>query len=571
MRIFLTLIPALALAIFSLGGCASPAGNSTSTAAPPPPAALAPTVSSTVPANVATNVFLNTGLSALFSEAMDSATVTTASFSLSQGITVVPGTVGYSGSTATFQPTNSLAPSTLYTATLTTGLKASGGLALVTAKTWTFTTGVLFDNSPPTVSSTAPGNAAVNVALNSSPSAVFNKAMDPSTITAATFSLNQGALSISGTVSYAGTTATFHPASALASNTTYTATITTGVKASGGVTMAAAKTWTFTTGAPPTVISVLPSNLALGIDTATANLSATFSESVDAATVTTSSFTVDNGAPVAGSVTYSGNTAVFTPSAGLLFHTRYTATISTMVKDLAGNPMAADKVWSFTTALAPVALNSAGNYEILSKAGISTTGATTISGDIGVSPASVTAVTGFTTTGHGSYYTASEVTNGGRIYAAGMAPPTPASLTAAIGDMESAYTVAAGIPTPDFSDLATGNLGGLTLVPGLYRWNSVVTIPSSLVLNGDSNAVWILQITGTLTSSSATRVTLTGGAQAKNVFWQVAGAVEMGTTSHFEGVLLAQTAVTMLTGATMTGQVFAQTAVALQAVTLTAP
>ena len=111
----------------------------------------------------------------------------------------------------------------------------------------------------------------------------------------------------------------------------------------------------------------------------------------------------------------------------------------------------------------------------------------------------------------------------------------------------------------------------MTLAPGLYKWSSGVSIAKDVTLAGGPNDVWIFQIANTLTQASATRVTLTGGAQAKNVFWQVAGAVAIGTTAHFEGIVLAKTMVAVKTGASVDGRLLAQTAVTLQQNAVTQP
>jgi hypothetical protein len=137
--------------------------------------------------------------------------------------------------------------------------------------------------------------------------------------------------------------------------------------------------------------------------------------------------------------------------------------------------------------------------------------------------------------------------------------------------MDSAYTDAAGRPLPDFSELGTGNLGGLTLVPGLYKWTNNVTIPTNVIIAGGPNDVWIFQIAGNLTMSSAVNITLSGCAQASNIFWQIAGEATLGTTSHFEGTILSMTGITLQTGASMNGRALAQTAVILDANTITAP
>lgn len=159
----------------------------------------------------------------------------------------------------------------------------------------------------------------------------------------------------------------------------------------------------------------------------------------------------------------------------------------------------------------------------------------------------------------------------GKVYAANYAVPTPANLTTAIGNMAAAYTDAAGRPTPDFLELGTGNIGGLTLVPGLYKWTSSVSMPTDVALEGGANDVWILQTSGDLSMAAGKRVTLKGGAQAKNIFWQVAGHVTIGATAHLVGILLCKTDVTVQTGATMNGRILAQTQVALQQATIVQP
>ena len=137
--------------------------------------------------------------------------------------------------------------------------------------------------------------------------------------------------------------------------------------------------------------------------------------------------------------------------------------------------------------------------------------------------------------------------------------------------MQTAYTNAAGRPTPDHTELASGNIGGLTLPAGLYKWSNTVTIPTNVTLTGGANDVWIFQIAGGITQASAARVVLAGGALPANIFWQVAGIVDIGTTAHMEGQLLSQTSVTLRTGATVNGRLLAQTAVTLNATAISTP
>jgi hypothetical protein len=219
----------------------------------------------------------------------------------------------------------------------------------------------------------------------------------------------------------------------------------------------------------------------------------------------------------------------------------------------------------------PVNLGTAGNYVILSKSGISTSPPSTITGNLGVSPIDSTAITGFSLIldGSGQFSTSSQVT--GKVCASDYAVPTPANLTAAVGDMRTAYTDAAGRTLPDHTELGSGNIGGMTLAPGLYKWSTDVTIPTDVTLTGGANEVWIFQIAGNLTIAGAKSVLLSGGAQARNIFWQVAGGtgVALGTTSKFEGTILTEAAITLQTGASINGRLLAQTAVTLEANTVT--
>ncbi len=220
---------------------------------------------------------------------------------------------------------------------------------------------------------------------------------------------------------------------------------------------------------------------------------------------------------------------------------------------------------------APVDLGTAGNFVILTKTGISTTGTTSIVGDIGVSPAAATYITGFALIKDSSnkFSMSSIVT--GKVYASDYTSPTPSTMTTAISDMETAYTDAAGRTLPDFTEKGAGNIGGLTLTPGLYKWGTGVTIPTDVTLSGGPNDVWIFQVAGTLGISNGKQVILSGGAQAKNIFWQVAGQTTLGTTSVFNGNILDQTAIVLNTGATLNGRALAQTAVTLNANAITAP
>jgi hypothetical protein len=222
---------------------------------------------------------------------------------------------------------------------------------------------------------------------------------------------------------------------------------------------------------------------------------------------------------------------------------------------------------------ASVNLGSAGSFAILTKTGISTTGTTSIVGDIGVSPISSTAITGFglIIDSSGTFATSSLVT--GKVYAADYSAPTPTKMTTAISDMQTAYSDAAGRTNPTATELGAGNIDGMTLTPGLYKWGTGVTIPTGVTLDcqGNANSVFIFQIAQNLNVGNGAIIHLIGGCVSQNIFWQVAGQATLGTTSNFQGIILSQTAIIVSTGATVNGRLLAQTAVTLDADAVTAP
>jgi hypothetical protein len=342
----------------------------------------------------------------------------------------------------------------------------------------------------------------------------------------------------------------------------------------------------------PTVISSSPSNRATNVPTSTNTsdnvvtgtaVTATFSQPMDPETVNSSSagnllrFTVTetNRNDVPGTVVMNdANTvATFTPTSSALSpNTSYTATVTTAAKNAAGVAMDNPIAWTFTTnaveftGQTPVPLGKAGIFAILTKSGITDVFPSAINGDVGASPI----------TGAAIHLTCTEMMTG-IIYSVNAAGPLPCRVTAptlltkAVGDMEIAYTNAAGRKLPNFIDLGGGLIGGLTLVPGLYKWNTRVLISTNVTLSGGPDAVWIFQIAGTLTQANATSVILKGGALPKNIFWQASGAVAIGTTAHAEGVILAKTKIAMKTSASANSRLLAQTAVTLQQNAVTQP
>lgn len=317
----------------------------------------APTVTATVPADAATGVALNTSISATFSKAMDPATLTASTFTVTQGSTAVSGDVAFdeASRTATFVPAAALGNGLVYTVSLSTGATDSGGLALAASHTWTFT--AVSADAAPTVTATTPAASATGVAVGVSPTATFNMAMDPATLTFLTFKLKQGATAVTGAVTVDGAThtATFNPTADLRNDLVYTATITTGARNSGNTALAADHTWTFTTAsavAPPTVTATTPlrgaANVAVG-----ESPTATFSKAMNAATITGLTFTLKQGTTaVPGTVSHDPvtHTATFNPAADLANNLIYTARITTGAKDAQNTALAADFTWTFGTA-----------------------------------------------------------------------------------------------------------------------------------------------------------------------------------------------------------------------------
>ncbi len=528
---------------------------------------IPPTVISTIPANLATQVTLNIKPTATFSEAMDPLTINALTYTLKQGTTVVAGLVSYSGLVATFTPATSLLANTNYTATITTGVKDLAGNTMVSNYVWTFTT---LNVSAPTVILTDPDDLETDVALSKVVTATFSEPMDPLTINEITFTLQNGSNSVTGVISYIGTTASFAPSTNLLPNTLYTGTITTGAMSAGGTPLAANYTWTFTTASmlAPTVISTAPMDLDIDVPLNQV-ISADFSEEMNSSTINTSTFTLMQGTTViSGLVNYSGFTATLTPSSNLLSNTTYTATITTGAENLSGTPLANDYVWTFTTqeiVISPVDLGTAAPFGAFGgNAGITNQGINTIiNGGIATTAAS-TLVTGFHDGMTGDVYTETPLNVGLVTDGIFTAPPFPGTATSeaiatqALIDANAAYISISPAIMPGGIDPGAGELGGLTLAPGVYMSESgtfnISNGPLTLDAQGDPNATWVFQSAAGLTvgiagPTGARSIVMTNGALPKNVFWYVGSSATINAAGGgtMVGTIIATAGVTFST------------------------
>jgi hypothetical protein len=508
---------------------------------------LCPIVVSTNPANNAIDVSVNTSITATFNEGIIPLSINAVTFIVKKGTTSIPGLVSYTGLTATFTPANNLSLNTTYTATITRAVKDSAGNSPISDYVWNFTTGASSDITAPTVISTDPLNAATGVVINKKIAATFSEAMNALTINISTFIVKQGTTAIAGTVAYAGTTAIFSPSANLTSNTTYIATITTGAKDIAGNAMAADYVWSFTTSTLPDVVATIvittdPINAATGVPL-TKKVTAIFSKSMNPLTINITTFILKQGSTsISGTVSYAGTTAVFSPLVNLTNNTTYTATITTGAQDLTGIALVSNYVWSFTTGggatIPPPFLGSAAIFGAFGgNAGVTNQGIFTVinNGSIGSTAAS-TLITGFHDGTTGDVYTETPLNVGnvtGRIYTA---PPAPGNATSfaiatkALLDATTAYISLSPANQPGGIDPGAGELGGLTLAPGIYKAASgtfkITNGNLTLDAQGDPNAEWVFQTAagltvGTAGPAGARSIIMINGALPKNVYWYV--------------------------------------------------
>ncbi|WP_248902973.1 Ig-like domain-containing protein [Flavobacterium sp. K5-23] len=518
---------------------------------------ICPTVTITSPANGTINVPLDRVISVTFNKEINAATVTQSSFTL-QGTNQVVGTISVSGATATFTPNGSLAANTTYTAKINTSVKDLSGNAIQENFIWTFSTG---GTLTPMVASTDPANNSTDVFLNKVVSAVFNMPMNQSTINNSNFTLKQGTTTVTGTVSYNGTTAFFTPSTPFTANTDYTATIS-GAKNVQGTTLTSPFIWTFKTGSTiaPKVVSTNPLDNATNVATNKV-VSVTFSMPMDLLTLNTTTFTLKAGTnTVLGSVTHNlaGDTAFFTPSSALSPNTTYKATITNAAKSGTGISLANEYVWEFNTNAVIVGsvvnLGSAERFGILSGVGVSNNaGFSEIRNmDVGISPGVRSSITGFPPA----------IIVNGAMYASDDIAPVgiPAMLTQAKQDLTNAYLFVEGA-SYSAPITVSGDQGGKTLVAGIYKSTSTLLVQNGdLTLSGSSTDVWIFQVASAFTTvgGAGGNIILTGGAQAKNVYWQTGSSATIGDYTSFKGNILALQSVTMGAYSTAVGRMLAR-------------
>lgn len=627
----LTLFMAFMLSAW-VAGCGGGGGGGRDTILGSGGVALAPTVTTVAPLANAI-VPINTKIiTAAFNKAMNPATLTTASFTLAcpVGTPVTGGTVTYqaAGNVATLTlPAANLPVNTLCTATITTAAMDTTGIALASNFVWTFGTAATSDTIKPRVTLTVPATSSpgptAGVPANTAITATFNEAMAPATITTAgTFTVTCTAPCVSPSPAGGGATyvvgsktATYTPTVALAVGSTYTATIKgTGVSAAtdlagnalaGGVstTVAADYVWTFTTAAPdatpPTVTLVNPLDLATGV-CINKTINATFSEAMNSGTISTATFTLaptaNLAAHVTGAVAYDPltNIASLNPTGNLTASTNYTATIkggASGAKDLAGNALAVDKVWTFDTGttlcLAPINLGTASTFGIAAHAGVTNTPTapiTHIEGDVILDPVTSAICNAVAIDAAGGFglCAGSPPTINGTVISALFDPANTRATV--IADLNAAFlsiTPPAGPPAAGSLGSPTNLPAGTTLgaptgsalvqgdnyfTPGVYQSLTSILITGDVTLDaqGDANAVFVFQSSSTIGMAPGaappgvhSRILLIGGAKASNVWWQAASDATLGLFSEFQGNLLAARNITMLTGATSCGRLMA--------------
>jgi uncharacterized repeat protein (TIGR02543 family) len=554
---------------------------------------VCPVVVSTDPADKAVDVVLEKVISATFNTDMDPATINKTTFTIKQGTTLIPGTVAPTASakTFTFTPNQELLPFTEYTGTITTGAKDPLHTAMVSNYVWTFTTiPQITLSAMPVAGGTVAGagkfaqGSSVTVTATPLPGYVFVNWTENETMAATTASYTfdmagNRALVANFAEGIASKFVVSLSANPVAGGTAMGAglfdagtSVTVTATANTGYTFV---NWTDNGAFASTDLAyTFPLN-------ADRTLEANFSPNIPITTYTLNVFATN------GNVVKNPHLPTYNPGATVQLtptpNTGYTFTSWSGDASGTSNPLTVimDRNKNITanfTRIAPVGpgpinLGSAGDFTTLTKSGISTTGTTSIEGDIGVSPAAATAITGFGLIKDINNQSSHTPMVSGKVYASDYSAPTPTKMKTAVSDMEKAFTTANGLTTPaPVVGLYAGDISGRTLAPGLYKWSTGVLITNAgVTLNGGANDTWVFQISQDLTVNNNAIITLTGGAQAKNIFWVVSGQATLGSSADFSGIILSQTLISLNSGAKVTGKLLAQTAVTLNASTVKKP
>lgn len=518
-------------------------------------AIISPAVVYTDPLHLDSNIAYNQVITATFNMPMDVSTITDSSFKVFNGLIPVTGQISYSGLIAGFIPNNILEPYTTYTCTITTLAKNLAGTAILVNYSWTFKTAPIII---PEVIFVDPASGENSVVINKNIIANFSQNMDASTFTNSSFTLMDGPNQVGGIISVVNSKFVFNPDNNLNPGTVYDALFTTSIKSVAGTAIATNYTWQFTTGnnLAPEIVSTIPLNGAINIPFNQA-ISATFDQAMDPLTLTASTFTVNDGnTNISGAINYSGNTVTFIPSNVLVANTMYTATVTNGAKSMGNVSLVNNYEWTFTTSSVGVNLNSVARFGIIAGVGVSNdAGFSTINNlDVGIYPGVRSSITGFPP---------ATIVNG-KMYASD--DPFPAGIAAMLQqakqDLVDAFLFAEAATLPAPQSVA-GDQGGKTLAPGIYKSTSTLLVQSgdlTLDAQGDPNAVWIFQIASDFTTvgGAGGSIILSGGAQAKNVFWQTGRSATIGDGTIFKGNVLALTSITMNTGAVAEGRMLAQ-------------
>jgi hypothetical protein len=556
---------------------------------------LCPTVISD-PADKAVDVILDKVVTLTFNTPMQASTINNNTFTIKQNGNLIAGSISPTTNSAvfTFTPTSPLNPFLVYEGRVTTAARDTLRTALEADYVWTFT-------SVPNISVTAnpvgggtvsgSGNfeqgSSTTVVATALPGSVFTNWTEEGTIvsnsTSYTFTVNGNRALVANFITI--------PVGALAVNLSSSPAIGGNTSGAGAYPVGSSVTVTAIPNANYTFLNWTDNNVVVSTSrnyqfTLVSNriLVANFR------IIPASQFALNlSSSPIAGGSTngegaYNSGTnviAVATPNNGYSFinWTENGASVSTNPNysfTINGNrTLIANFLFVSTAGIGPnlPSLGLAGNYAILTQSGISTTGVTSITGNLGVSPITATAITGFGLILDGSGQFATTPTVNGRVFASNYAAPTPANLTVAVDNMQTAYTNSNNLTAPaPVLNLGAGNLSGLVIAPGLYKFSTGVLISNQgVTLVGNANDTWVFTVAQDLTVNNMAKITLGPGVQAKNIYWVVAGQATLGTGVDFSGIILSKTLISLNTGAKVNGRLLAQTAVTLNASTVIQP